>query len=273
MPDYINPYVELYRRHREQSANPPRQQPRGVSALEQDIIDHRDNEIRSTIMDAPAPDQVARETRVARTAGQPPAMVGDIDFAEKATNAKRITQVFGRYPAFGRWAANNLRGAVTAQDDHEALGLLGRAWEVLAGRTQESVQKTGKAWGGVDYVNDVGDALAYPLEAAIATVGRPFGININPDDRRAKQRAISQGRINATDTAIAAADARARTGNYWIDATTEGLSDLLPSLAAIGMGVITKNPGAGASMMGLTSASSAYQAATSRRATAFGATL
>ena len=129
MPDYINPYVELYRSRRAQSANPPRQRPRGVSLLEQTIMDDRDDMLRATIMDAPAPEQIARETRVARAVGQPPAMVGDVDYAEKAVNANRLTKVLGRYPALGRWGATNLRGAATAQDDHHAVGILGQAFE------------------------------------------------------------------------------------------------------------------------------------------------
>ena len=73
--------------------NPPRQRPRGVSLLEQTMMEDRDNMLRVSIMDAPAPEHIARETRVARAAGQPPAMVGDVDYAEKAVNANRLTKV------------------------------------------------------------------------------------------------------------------------------------------------------------------------------------
>lgn len=129
-----NPYASIYResRARRQTADADHERRyRGMSALERAITEDRDNRLAVDIMSGPSPDNIARESRVARAAGQPPALVGDVDAAEKAVNAKRMRQVFGRYPAFGRWAAENPRGAMTAQDDHDTLDLIGDAFEGL----------------------------------------------------------------------------------------------------------------------------------------------
>ncbi len=120
-----DPYIDIYRASRK----PPVARPRGLSLVDQTIQDDRDEELRINAMTSPAPEQVARQTRVAREAGVEPALVGDLDMAERAQQANRTTQVLGRYPAFGRWAASDPRGAVAASDDHESLGMLGRAWE------------------------------------------------------------------------------------------------------------------------------------------------
>ena len=225
MPDYINPYVELYRSRRAQSAIPPRQRPRGVSLLEQTIMDDRDNMLRVSIMDAPAPEQIARETRVARAAGQPPAMVGDVDYAEKAVNANRLTKVFGRYPALGRWGATNLRGAATAQDDQVAVGMLGRAFEGVKNVGHRLTAGAFESGAGLLGNDDMFDG---PLGTA------------NPIMKIASDLTMGY-RAKAAETMRSTASSQREQGrakNWYADTALSGVESIPIALAA----TLTRNP-------------------------------
>lgn len=237
-----DPYVELYRARRAQTATPPRQ--RGVSALEQAIIDDRDNALVSAITEAPAPEQIARETRVARVAGIAPAMVGDIEYAEKATNAKRLNQVFGRYPALGRWGASNIRGAATAQDDHESLGMIGRAWE-----TAKAIPDALKA--GVEGAAANLSELYLSADEVIIPLTDPANARERLDRRRAEASVYRQQQQAA----------RPRGTGFVSESALQGFESLPQSLAALAVGAITRSPAAAAATMGLTTGAPAYQEA------------
>ena len=89
-------------------------------------------QIRSTIIRAPDAASTANVTRVARDAGEPPAMVEDrVADVAKAQQADRFTRVLGQYPAFTGWAIQNPRDAVAASGDHKSLGLIGDAWKAI----------------------------------------------------------------------------------------------------------------------------------------------
>lgn len=88
--------------------------------------------IQSDIMAAPAPDVMAAQTRTARQAGLPTtAVIGIEPDVERSIRAQRMAQVAQQHPPIGAWAAQNPRGAVAASDDHQALGILGSAWQTL----------------------------------------------------------------------------------------------------------------------------------------------
>lgn len=240
----VNPYIEIYRSQRARTATPPRLRQRGISAMEQAMIDDRDNSIVSAITDAPAPEQIARETRVARVAGIEPAMVGDIEYAEKATNAKRLNQVFGRYPALGRWGATNVRGAATAQDDHESLGMLGRAWE-----TAKAIPDALKA--GVEGAAANLSELYLSADEVILPITDPANARERLDRRRAEASIYRQQQQAA----------RPKATGFVSESALQGVESLPQSLAALAVGAITRSPAAAAATMGLTTGAPAYQEA------------
>ena len=135
------------------------------------MLDDRDNQRRVDIISAPPPEQVARQTRVAREAGLEPALVDDVDGAERAQQANRMTTVLGKYPAFGRWAAENPRGVAAAADDHETLSRIGDAFDKL--KSFDPVMSFARAVDRFDRA-DTGSQKSYgamtPVVAAVAAM-------------------------------------------------------------------------------------------------------
>ena len=258
---YLTGEPGSYYAERSRSYPKPREVPRG------DVIDialrrMEEDRIRRGIIDGPKPEAVARTTRLAREAGEAPGLVeGREDDYERARNADRMTQVLGKYPAFGRWASDNPRGAAAAADDHESLSIIGRAWEVLAGRGQQLAQQTGLAgWSTVFSANELAETLTYPLEAAVATGLNMAGINAyDPDAYRRRIARKREAYLQSSRDAAATADVRAQTGNYWIDQTTSGLTSLGVSMAGTALAVISKNPRAAVPFIGATTTAERYR--------------
>lgn len=236
-----DPYTEIYQASRQRQT--ARATPRGVSAskqrmiddrdnmlrarstVEQAIIDDRDNQLRLHTMESPAPDQVARQTRIAREANVAPAMVEDLDGAERAQNANRMTKVLGRYPAFGRWAADNPRGFVTAQDDHKALSLLGDAWEGLKNIRHRVVAG---ALDSLPAALEIDDIAHSPL----GTVAPAFPLLAD------LSRGVRTSAANTLRTAAASQRERGRADNWYAEAALSGVESLPITVAA----VMTRNP-------------------------------
>ena len=237
-----DPYAEIYRDRRARTAEPKQHNYDGMSLLERTIRDDRDNQLRIGIMSAPAPDQIARETRVARAAGQPPALVGDVDYAEKAVNANRLTQVFGQYPALGRWGATNLRGAATAQDDHVAVGALGKAWETVKSIPAAlDAGMQGAAAGLSDFYLSVDEVIL------------PY-----TDPSRARER-LDQRRAEAETYRLRQQAVRPKGAGFVSESALQGLESLPLSMAALAVGALTRSPVAAATTMGVPVGATAYQ--------------
>lgn len=92
----------------------------------------RNEQVRNNILNAQSPDQIAQATKLARQVGALPADVeGLVGEAEKTVRANNFERIMNTWPTLGAWAADDPRGAVAAQDDHKALGLIGGAWQAL----------------------------------------------------------------------------------------------------------------------------------------------
>ncbi len=222
-----NPYIGVYRA-------PARQVPRGTSLLDQTIIDDRDNQRRLDIISSPPPEQVARQTRVARESGVAPAMVDDVDVAETMQRADKMTRVLGQYPAFGRWASDNPRAAVAASDDHESLGMLGKAWDALKAGGSATAANLSDLYRSIDETI----AFANPTAAKEGL------------DRQAREAAAYRTK---------AAAVRPTGGGFVEQAAMQGIESLPGSLTALAVGLITRSPAAAAGFMGLTTGAPAYQ--------------
>jgi hypothetical protein len=248
MADPLNPfdYAERFN---------PRRQDRPVAEIDDavtaEIKRMRENDLRMDIAVSPPADQVARTSRLARQAGLPPAMVEDrADEIERGLNAQAMAGLANRYPAIGRWAATNPRAAVSAQDDHESLGLIGEAFEGLKkiGRGVIGNLEAG-AYRSVSGLREITDPIAnagalvtYGLEAGIATVGNATGLfNYDPDriDKAmgtpAERRAADRARMMTEGARLSQ---EAQTGNWYVDAITQGLQSVPVTLAA----AATRNP-------------------------------
>lgn len=228
--------------------------------LEREMRAERNGRVREVVDTAVAPEQIARETQVARRAGVPPLQVVDVAAAERGLQVRDFTSLAERYPAMGRFALANPRGAAAAVDDSESLGLLGGAWDFLknapgrigvAGgwRLGQGLTDTWNLLeGGID-------TLMTPVDAAIDAVATAGGIDII-DVRATRDAAVVRREANSTyfgDRANAAAD-RFRGGNT----ITEGLLSGTESVPVTILAALTRNPETAATAMGALSGASSY---------------
>lgn len=243
--------------------NPRPVQPRTIEQADSFLADEmrkeRDAQVRQAIEASPNPDQVARGTRVAREAGVPPLMVDNrLDEAERGLNAQKLTGMMERYPAIGKWAATNPRGAATAQDDHQSLGILGSAWDTLSKVPDElrtALELTGKmGWEHVATVNEIGDTLRYPIEAGIATVGNMTkAFNYDPDVVDQRLGRAEQGLIAGVQSRVD----RARP--TYTGPIQQGLLQGIDTLPLTAMALLTRDPVQAASLIGTVQGTSSYQ--------------
>ncbi|NOW44170.1 hypothetical protein FHW96_000297 [Novosphingobium sp. SG751A] len=99
-----------------------------IAAMERE----RDERIRSNLMMAQSPEQVAQASTLARQMGVSPAQIdGLLPEAAQAQKTKALVQVARDHPDIGAHLANNPRTAAVAQGDHASLGVMGEAWRVL----------------------------------------------------------------------------------------------------------------------------------------------
>ena len=187
----VDPYAQIYRsvQRREQT----QQRAFSGTSLEQAMQDERDNQIRLGIIAAPAPDAVAKATKIARDTDVAPGEVdGNLASAEKMQQANRMTAVLGKYPAFTRFAQTNPRAVAAAADDHKALGILGDAWDFLkkAGTRLEAGSYLGGAgireW--TDPIAEAGGFINALVQAPLQTILDANGIN----NRGERQRDLRQ---------------------------------------------------------------------------------
>lgn len=249
----VDPYAQIYRsvQRREQS----QQRAFSGTSLEQAMQEERDNQIRLGIIAAPAPEAVAKATKIAREANVPPGEVdGNLPSAEKLQQANRMTAVLGKYPAFTRWAQDNPRGVAAAADDHKSLGMLGEAWDWLKG-IGEAADKQWEVTGSktnaglADFAGEAWDALNSFASPNTQTVGQV-------EARKAERKAYWQGAVTKSEAARKAA--MPKTDSYLMGQINEGLVNLPASLFATTAGVIAKNPELSLFLMGTQTGVPAY---------------
>ncbi len=205
----------------------------------------QDEDTRRTIIDGDDPDTAAKVTRIAREANAAPALIEDrIGEVERAQRADRFSKVLGAYPAFGRWAASDPRGAVAASDDHESLGMLGRAWEGLknvGGSLQAGYNQS--ASGLSDLYLSIDEAIL------------PF---TNPGNAR---EILELRRRDSQAYRDRAQEARPETDSFVARSLLQGVESTVTSMTGLAVGLITRSPNAAASTMGVMTGAPAYQEA------------
>ena len=243
MPDQIIPFQPW---KQAQPAAPAQDSDPVIAALERE----RDERIRSNLMMAQSPEQVAQASALAREMGVSPAQIdGLLPEAAQGQKTKALVQVAQDHPDIGAHLANNPRTAVVAQGDHQSLGLLGQTWNVVKGfgsSLQSSYYSaaamaadTNKTFHGAV------STLTYPIDAALATVGNMTGLfNFDPDQAKAAFDAV-QDRASASYQARAKA-AMPKTDNWWLARAYDAAASVPVSLGAMAITLATRSPVAGA---------------------------
>lgn len=258
----VDPYAQIYRsvQRREQS----QQRAFQGSSLEQAMQDERDNQIRLGIIAAPAPEQVAKATKIAREKDVPPGEVdGNLAYAEKAQQADYMTGLFGRFPALAKWAAGDPRGVAAAADDHKSLGMLGEAWDwlkMVPGRLGAGSYSAGA--GLREFTDPIANAGAYvnaAVQAPIQTVLDAAGINKGYDPFAAAARSVRENDANRARMRAEADRIRTanKSDNQYIEALLSGFESIPVTLGAI----LTRNPEAALGIMGVSAGGQGYRAA------------
>lgn len=182
------------------------QQPRSADPLDDYFQSQQTDALRQTILAAPPPDAMAKQTQLAAANGVHPAdVVGVESDAERAIRARNMGAVAQAHPAVGAWAVQNPRQAVAASDDHKSLGMLGQAWDAIqqAGETAfkvtapiNPVVQGGALWSLIEratgyqqgdlqktaigsIMSSTGHVIAGAPELAKAAFGRPDMSGVN----------------------------------------------------------------------------------------------
>jgi len=224
----------------------------------------RASEARQAIMQAGSPDDTAKVTRIARTVGEPPALVdGRTQDYEKAIQADRMTSVMSSFPIIGSVFSAAPRTMVAAQDDHKAMGLLGGAWDTIKKVPAELKVSAATLVGMVNDMTyslaDIGNTLTYPIDAALATainspIGQAVGLpTYDPDAARAKQQAFV-GKLR-DQNAQWRESMRPQYSGPIQEGLLRGIDTSTLTLAAL----LTRNPTAAASTIGAAQAGTSYQ--------------
>ena len=212
----------------------------------------RAEDARRTVLEAGKPDDVARVTRVAREAGENPALVdGAADEYEKALQARRFGDVAASNPAIGRWAVANPRGAAAAADDHQSLGVIGQAW---AGLKEFASGVPGALEAGFQSGDKGLNDLYLSIDEAILPFTNPAGGRAILNKRAAESRVYDEQ----------AQAARPKGGGFVVRSALQGVESIPSSLTAAAVGLVTRSPGAAATAMGITTGAPAYREALDR---------
>ncbi|MFC0204737.1 hypothetical protein [Novosphingobium soli] len=217
--------------------------------IDREIARQRDEQIRDGLTIAPPPDAVARTEKIARETRSPIIdVMGNEDMAERSLQVRRMVDLAGRDKAVGRWAAQNPRGAAMASDDTDSLGLLGSAWADLKG-----------------FVSGIPGAFEAGMNRGakgITDLFRSIDELIVPFANPSGGRAILDREAAYASEYTRRADAARPTGRGYVSSgILQGIESIPLSVAALGVGAVTRSPGIAAGMMGGTTGASAYQEA------------
>jgi len=263
-------YDDLYNKRK---ANKPVAQ---IDGLDREIARMRSSEIKENLFLSASPDTVARVNRIARETGELPLLVEDrINDYEKSLVNSKFMQVADDNPGIAKWAVNNPRAAAAASDDWESLSMVGKAWrsvENIGYSLKVGLYRAGAmAQDTLDAAQEVTDTVLYPLDAAIATIGNNYGLNLNPDrDMRNRRQAVQERRAGNE----AYVEANRPQVDGWFSRNLLAGVESVPLTAAA---VLTRNPSAGSTLLGGIVGGSEYQAGRDKglspfRASVFGAT-
>ncbi|ALC13838.1 MuF-C-terminal domain-containing protein [Sphingopyxis sp. 113P3] len=263
------PGLDYYdQRFRSRPANEPVAR---IDPIEAEMRRERDRQTRLDLLLSASPDTVGRATTIAKEIGVPPMHVEDrLAEAEKGRHVRRFMSVAERYPAIGKWAVTQPRGAAAASDDWDSLSLLGKTWrstrEVATGifpslssglfTMAENVE------GAIGAVSDTLDAID-PMPAVAGIFSDLIGTYTGYNPRWDKSFAANQ-RIQREARAKRQAEL-AREAEDWRPKSTSWIArELLAGTESIPMSaaaLITRDPKQAAGVFGTLTGAGEYQKA------------
>lgn len=261
------PGLDYYdQRYRRRPANEPVAR---IDPVEAEMRRERDRQTRLDLLISASPDTVGRATTIAREIGAPPLDVEDrLTEAEKGRDVRRFMSMAERYPAIGKWAVAQPRGAAAAVDDYDSLSLLGKAWvssrDLVKGLGPSLVQGAYEAAGSTEdaigAVTDLSDAIdPMPAIAGFTSdiLNQIFGTSFRWDEGIERSRKI-RDKARATRRASLEAEAtawRPRTPSWVARDMLQGVSTVPQTLLAI----LTRDPKTASGLMGALTGGSSYQ--------------
>lgn len=216
-----------------------------VDPLTAEIRRMREQDLAIDLQIAPKPEVVARSTAVAKRAGAPPALVEDrLDESERELNIRDLLSTASRHVPIARLFAQNPRISATAQGDHAALGMLGRAWEFLSKAPDALSAGASRASAGLqDLFTSIDEAIL------------PY---TNPS----RGREILNRQREIADNFRAQANARRpKSDSFVVSGLLAGVESAPASVTALVAGAATRNPNVALGVMGATTAAPSYQEA------------
>lgn len=268
-------YAERFggRRRRLQSIQPT------ADPIAAEIDRMRRDELRNTFEGAPTPDKAAKQARLARAANVPAIEVeGREDDLEATLQARSFAQLAEQHPAFGAFALENPRAAVSARDDVEALSSVVR---VLDPRTVDTEVQPKRSDGWSIKPVEVEPSVGNFFKGILANLVGGFeqvrtGGAMALDDllpregylSEAQKRASRQTQLRSFRASQANIDlARPQFESATMSGVYSGVSSLAQMTPAIVASVATRSPYPAAAMAGAQTAAPAYGKYRARGAT------
>ncbi|MGE4307185.1 MAG: hypothetical protein AB7E24_24505, partial [Novosphingobium sp.] len=232
--------------------------------LDQEMQRQRNESLRDSLLSSASPDAVARTEKVARDTGSNVLDVqGNEDAAERGLQVRQMVDLADRYPAVGRWAATNPRGAAMAADDQKSLGILGTAWDAISKMPariwKSGVPYTASAMSRVAQTQLEDMAAPSTLDLMRMTASDLTGWDwIAPSTGPTELPARVMGVIgDALEKKSEEGDAATRGANY----ISEGILQGGKSVPMTAIALLTKDPKLGAMTIGQMTYASSYQEA------------
>ena len=245
-----------------------------IDPVEAEMRRERDNRTRLDLLLTSSPETVGRATSIGREIGVSPLQVEDrLPEAERGRDVRRFMTMTELYPAMGKWAVANPRGAAAASDDWNSLSLLGKAWR----STRDTVSGLGPSLmsglytmgkntdSAIGAVSDTLDAID-PKPAIAGFFSDLFGIYTGYNPRLDKSYEDAQ-KIKLDARAKRQA-ALAKAAEEWRPQSTSWIArELLAGTESIPMtagALMTRNPEGAAGVVGTLTAAGGYQDARDR---------
>lgn len=257
-------YDQRFRRR--QPANEPVAR---IDPVEAEMRRERDRQTRLDLLISSSPDTVGRATAISREIGVPPLQVEDsMADALRGRDVRRFMSVAEQYPAIGKWAGAQPRGAAAASDDWDSLSLLGKAWR----STRETVtglgpslmtglytmaQNTDSAIGAVSDTLDAIDPMPAIAGFFSDIVGTYTGHNPRWDKGFAQNRRMRREAQDKRQAALARAseDWRPKSSSWVARELLAGTESIPMSVSAL----LTRDPKAAGTVFGTLVGAGEYQ--------------
>lgn len=258
-----NPFDYAERLQRRKRAQP--EQTEGDAILGA-VRDMEREDLTLSLRDAPPPDQIARNERLARQTGEEPSAIqGREDEVEQSLARGFFIGAASSLPGLQGYFLRNPRAAAMAQDDGSALQTIGRSLADL-GKVPARVFGSGGNWAGgmlLDTqkgIRDLTDFLTtpvrVPIEVAFSAFARETGIESLDPELQRKER---EARYRAARDAYAQRADRIASANRGSNYVTEGLLQGTESIPLTVLAIATRNPAAASTVFGTVVGSSSYQ--------------